>query len=230
MRLLLIEDDQDLLHALKLRLTQEGFDCDTCENGDDAAYYWSSGGYQAVVLDRLLPGRDGLRILREMREANNVTPVLMLTALDAVKDRTDGLDAGADDYLVKPFAMPELISRIRALIRRPPALRQETLLQFHDLSLDALQCKLLCGKTQQTLSRKESAVLELLFERPERVVSRAEILARGWGGDEAVEDGNVDNYIYFLRRRLKTAGTNASIQTVHGVGYQLTSKPAKNKE
>ena len=223
MRLLLIEDDEDLLRALKLRLVQEGFDCDTCSSGSDAAYYLKNGDYQTVVLDRMLPGRDGLSILRDMRKMANETPVLMLTALDTVKDRTDGLDAGADDYLVKPFAMPELLSRIRALIRRPPAMRAETKLRFRDLELDVAQCRLICGGSQQTLSRKETAVLELFFERPERVVSRAELLFRGWGGDEAVEDGNVDNYIYFIRRRLKTAGTNASIQTVHGVGYRLSA-------
>lgn len=222
MRLLLVEDDSDLALALKQRLIQEGYDCDVCQSGADAAFYLQSGGYSAAVLDRMLPEKDGLTILREMRSGGNETPVLMLTALDTVKDRTDGLDAGADDYLVKPFAMPELLSRIRALIRRPPVLREVSLLRFADLSLDARQCKLKSAQAEQTLSRKETSVLELFFEHPERVLSRAELLSRGWGGDEAVEDGNVDNYIYFLRRRLKAAGSRASIKTVHGVGYQLT--------
>lgn len=222
MRLLLVEDDGDLVHALKLRLIQEGYDCDVCSNGADAGFYLQSGGYNAVVLDRLLPNKDGLTILREMRSLGDETPVLMLTALDAVRDRTDGLDAGADDYLVKPFAMQELLARIRALIRRPPVLREGYTLCFADLSLDARQCKLTCEKTEQTLSRKETAVLELFIEHPERVLSRTELLSRGWGGDEAVEEGNVDNYIYFLRRRLKAAGSRAVIKTVHGVGYQLT--------
>jgi DNA-binding response OmpR family regulator len=222
MRLLLVEDDADLALALKQRLIQEGYDCDVCFNGADAAFYLQNGGYSAAVLDRMLPEKDGLTILREMRSAGNETPVLMLTALDAVKDRTDGLDAGADDYLVKPFAMPELLARIRALIRRPPVLREESLLRFADLALDTRQCKLTCAQSDQTLSRKETAVLELFFEHPERVLSRAELLSHVWGGDEAVEDGNVDNYIYFLRRRLKTARSRASIKTVHGVGYQLT--------
>lgn len=221
MRLLLVEDDGDLVHALKLRLIQEGYDCDVCQNGADAVYYLQNGGYNTVVLDRLLPNKDGLTILREMRSLGDETPVLMLTALDTVKDRTDGLDAGADDYLVKPFAMPELLSRIRALIRRPPVFRGDGTLRFADLVLDARQCKLTCSKTEQTLSRKETAVLELFFEHPERVLSRAELLSRGWGADEAVEDGNVDNYIYFLRRRLKAAGSRAVIKTIHGVGYQL---------
>ena len=221
MRLLLVEDDGDLYLALKQRLSQEGFDCDVCENGADAEYYFKNGGYSAVILDRLLPGKDGLTILREMRARNDQTPVLMLTALDTVKDRTDGLDTGADDYLVKPFAMPELISRIRALVRRPPTYREEAALRFGDLALDVRSSKLSCGKSEQTLSRKELAVFELFFEHPERVMSRTEILSRGWGGDEAVEDGNVDNYIYFLRRRLKSAGSKMILKTIHGVGYQL---------
>ena len=222
MRLLLIEDDADLSRALKKRLEQEAYDCDICENGADANYYLKTGGYHAVILDRLLPEKDGLTILREMRARGDQTPVLMLTALDTVKDRTDGLDTGADDYLVKPFAMPELLSRIRALVRRPPTYRENTALSFDDLILDVHACKLTCGRIEQTLSRKETVVMELFFENPERVLSRVEILARGWGADEAVEDGNVDNYIYFLRRRLKAAGTKTAIQTVHGVGYRLT--------
>ena len=222
MRLLLVEDDADLALALKHRLIQEGYDCDVCPSGADAAFYLQSGGYSAAVLDRMLPEKDGLTILREMRSGGNETPVLMLTALDTVKDRTEGLDAGADDYLVKPFAMPELLSRIRALIRRPPTLRGQEALRFADLTLDARQCRLNGEKTEQTLSRKEAAVLELFLEHPERVLTRAELLNRGWGGDEAVEEGNVDNYIYFLRRRLKAAGTRACIKTVHGVGFQLT--------
>ena len=222
MRLLLIEDDVDLVRALKQRLTQEGYECDVCPNGADAAYYLQNGGYNAALLDRMLPGKDGLTILREMRASGDETPVLMLTALDAINDRTDGLDAGADDYLVKPFAMPELLSRIRALIRRPPTLREQEALCFADLKLDARQCRLMGATAEQTLSRKEAAVLELFFEYPERVLTRAELLSRGWGGDEAVEEGNVDNYIYFLRRRLKAAGTRACLKTVHGVGFQLT--------
>ena len=117
--------------------------------------------------------------------------------------------------------MPELISRIRALVRRPPTYREEAALRFGDLALDVRSSKLSCGKSEQTLSRKELAVFELFFEHPERVMSRAEILSRGWGGDEAVEDGNVDNYIYFLRRRLKSAGSKMILKTIHGVGYQL---------
>lgn len=224
MRVLLIEDDPELVRALKLHLSSAGFAVDDCQNGRDAAYYLANGGYNAVILDRLLPDKDGLTILKEMRASGNATPTLMLTALDTVKDRTDGLDAGADDYLVKPFAVAELISRVRALTRRPAAMLETETLRFGKLAFDARQGALTGGGHTQTLSRKEAAVLELFFENPNRVLSRAEILARGWGGDEAVEEGNVDNYIYFLRRRLKGAGGSVSIRTVHGLGYQLVEE------
>lgn len=222
MRLLLIEDDADLVEALKLHFARDGYDVDACDDGGNAAYYLAEGGYNAVILDRMLPGRDGLSILSGMRDAGDMTPVLMLTALDAVEDRTRGLDAGADDYLVKPFAMPELLSRIRALLRRPGVMRETGALTFRDCTLNVGACSLACGETVQTLSRKETALLELFFENPDRVLSRAEILARVWGGDEAVEAGNVDNYIYFVRRRLKAAGGSAGVKTIHGVGYRLT--------
>lgn len=221
MRLLLIEDDGDLVDVLRLHLSDAGYSVDACGDGADAAYYLASGGYNAIILDRMLPGRDGLAILSDMRAQGDMTPVLMLTALDAVLDRTQGLDAGADDYLVKPFAMPELLSRVRALLRRPGAIREAGALAYGTLTLDVRQCSLACGETRQSLSRKETAVLELFFENPGRVLSRGEILARVWGGDEAVEEGNVDNYIYFVRRRLRAAGGEAGIKTIHGVGYQL---------
>ena len=118
MRLLLVEDDADLAHAIKLRFLQEGFDCDVCESGADASYYLKNGGYHAVILDRMLPGKDGLTILLEMRKAADETPVLMLTARMAIDDRVASLDAGADDYMVKPFDLRELQARVRALCRR----------------------------------------------------------------------------------------------------------------
>ncbi len=222
MRLMLIEDDTDLVDAIKRRLVGAGYDVDACGDGADAAYYLRLGGYNAVILDRLLPGKDGLTVLSDMRAGGDMTPVLMLTALDTVRDRTEGLDAGADDYLVKPFAMEELLSRVRALLRRPGAIRETGILACGALQLNVRQLSLVSEQTKQTLSRKEVAVLELFFENPARVLSRAEILARVWGGDEAVEEGNVDNYIYFVRRRLKAAGGEVGIKTIHGVGYQLT--------
>ncbi len=221
MRLLIIEDDIALLDALKLHLEKEGYALDVCANGADADYYLQEGDYGVILLDRMLPGRDGLSILKSLRDRGNTTPVLMLTALGAIEDRTDGLDAGADDYLVKPFAMPELLSRVRALLRRPAAMAEPGQLNYGGLMLNVRQCTLHYRETTLTLSRKETALLELFFENPEKVLPRAQILARVWGGDDLVEEGNVDNYIYFVRRRLKAISANAKIKTIHGVGYAL---------
>ncbi|MEG1524822.1 MAG: response regulator transcription factor [Clostridia bacterium] len=223
MRLLIIEDDTALCSALSLHLSNGGYDVDVCNSGTDAAYYLRDSAYSAIILDRMLPGMDGLTLLKRLRETGDVTPVLMLTAMDAICDRTAGLDAGADDYLVKPFAMPELLSRVRALMRRPAGLGEMGRLTFLDLTLDARKCLLRRGSAELTLSRKEAAVLELLFEHSEMVLSRAQILSRVWGGDEPVEEGNVDNYIYFVRKRLKTLGTSAAIKSIHGVGYTLVN-------
>ncbi len=220
MRLLIIEDDTALSGALKLHLEREGYSIDVCGDGSEAFYYLDGGEYGAMILDRMLPGEDGLSILRRLRESGSNIPVLMLTALSAVRDRTDGLDAGADDYLVKPFAMEELLSRVRALLRRPAAMRAGVL-TFGALTLDARQCRLSFQKESLSLSKKEAALLEFFFENPNSVLSRAKILSRVWGGDELVEEGNVNNYIYFVRRRLKALGEPASIKTVHGVGYAL---------
>lgn len=221
MRLLIIEDDTALTAALQLHLEREGYSIDVCDDGSEAFYYLGEDVYSALILDRMLPGEDGLSILRKLRESGNNIPVLMLTALSAVHDRTAGLDSGADDYLIKPFAMEELLSRVRALLRRPVAIRESGVLTFGELALDARQCRLSLHNESLSLSKKEAALLEYFFENPNNVLSRAQILARVWGGDELVEEGNVDNYIYFARRRLKALGAPASIKTAHGVGYAL---------
>ncbi len=222
MRLLVIEDDAALSDALKLHLEREGYAVDVCGNGSEAFYYLDGGEYGSLILDRMLPGEDGLSILRKLREGGSNLPVLMLTALSAIRDRTDGLDAGADDYLVKPFAMEELLSRVRALLRRPAAMRSGVL-TFGDLTLDARQCRLSFKKEALSLSKKEAALFEFFFENPNEVLPRAQIFSRVWGADELVEEGNVDNYIYFARKRLKALGAPASIKTVHGVGYTLVA-------
>lgn len=221
MRLLLIEDDAALCEALSLHLQKEGYTVDVCQSGADADYYLSDGAYGAVILDRMLPQVDGLTLLKRFRGAGHTTPVLMLTAMDSINDRTDGLDAGADDYLVKPFAVPELLSRIRALLRRPVALLEPDNLTYLDMVLSTRERRLTRGKREVTLSGRETAVLELLFQNPGKVIPRETLLAGVWGGDEAVEGGNVDNYIYFVRRRLKALEAPAVIKAVHGVGYQL---------
>ena len=228
MRLLIVEDDATLCDALKLHLSKEGYYIDICQSGTDTDYYLRDCAYGAIILDRMLPGTDGLTLLKRLRSTGTTTPVLMLTAMDAISDRTDGLDAGADDYLVKPFAMPELLSRVRALLRRPSPLLEPGVLTFHDLSLFVWKRRLIRCEKEISLSGKETAVLELFFENPGKVLSRAQILSRAWGGDDPVEDGNVDNYIYFVRRRLKALEADVTIKSIHGVGYTMIKGLTEN--
>ena len=191
MRILLVEDDKILCSTVAMQLEQAGYQVDQCYRGDDALYYATEYPYDVLILDRMLPSLDGLSLLQAIRQKSVMTPVIITTALDGVGDRIDGLDAGADDYLVKPFAVEELLARIRAVTRRPGRTADTTTLTFGSLSLDAVK-------------------------HP-----RNAILSYVWGPDSEVEAGNLDNYIYFLRRRLKALHGNAKIQTVHGVGYRL---------
>lgn len=221
MRILIIEDDTALCDALILHISKEGYAVDVCHDGLDAEYYFKDNSYNLILLDRMLPGVDGLALLKRLRGTGCTTPVLMLTAMDAIHDRTDGLDAGADDYLVKPFAMPELLSRIRALLRRPAAMREAGILSLGNLSLNVKERILSRENEQVSLSGKEVSLLELFFENPNKVLTRTAILTRVWGGEDSVEDGNVDNYIYFARRRIKALNADVSIKSVHGVGYTM---------
>jgi len=221
MRILLIEDDKDLCKALCYKLSQEGYTVDECNRGDEAIYYGNSMSYDIIILDRMLPLIDGLTILQTLRKNNVTTPIIMVTAMNGINDRINGLDAGADDYLVKPFDTGELLARIRALSRRPRVLESNTILKFSNFSLDADKHILTTESKIVTLSNKESCLLEFFIRNHGQILTREQILTRVWGLDPIVEDGNLDNYIYFSRRRLKAANCNARIKTIHSVGYQL---------
>jgi len=221
MRILLIEDDKDLCEALCYKLAKEGYVVDVCFRGDEAIYYGNTMSYDIIILDRMLPMIDGLTILQTLRRNHITTPVIMVTAMNGINDRIDGLDAGADDYLVKPFDIGELLARIRALSRRPRAIESNTNLNFTNFSLVTDKHMLVTDSKTVSLSNKESCLLEFFIRNHGQILTREQILARVWGVDSFVEDGNLDNYIYFVRRRLKTANCNARIKTIHSVGYQL---------
>ncbi len=224
MRILVIEDDKQQCMLLQFRLEQEGYDIDLCYDGDDADYYLSQNAYDLVLLDRMLPHKDGLSILGEMRSSGNHTPVILLTALGELGDKITGLDSGADDYLVKPFAYEELSARIRCLLRRPSKLQQKNQIQVGDVIYHQEENQLK-GKTGScTLSQKEGSLLLLFLNNPNQTLPRGTILTRVWGVDYEIEEGNLDNYIYFVRRRLKTVGSNLKIQTVRGIGYVLRTE------
>lgn len=221
MRILLVEDDKNLNQTLRYSLEEEGFDVDPCFDGEEALYYMEETPYDIVLLDRMLPALDGLSVLGQMRKKGLHTPVILLTALGEVDDRIAGLDCGADDYLVKPFDFKELCARIRSILRRPARLMPLRSLAFSDLSFlpDSLALKGPRGSC--TLSRREGTLMETFLRSPGVSLSRARLLTHVWGPDSDVEDGNLDNYIYFLRRRLKSLGSTARIVTVRGIGYRL---------
>jgi len=224
MRILIIEDDADLCEAVKFHLEREGYRADVCHNGGDALHFIRQQAHQLIILDRMLPEVSGISILRQMRARGIATPVIITTALNGVGDRIEGLDAGADDYLIKPFAMDELMARIRAVSRRPSGFEPDRTLRFLDLTLDC-GCYTLTGPSaSHTLSKREADLLEIFMENPRRLLPRAALLARVWGPDAPVEDGNLDNYIHFLRRRLKTVGSSARIKTARSIGYSLESE------
>lgn len=221
MRILLIEDDQQLCEALKIQLVHAGYQVDCVYHGADAAFYALQPVYDLMILDRMLPGLDGLSLLRMIRENGIRTPVILATALDTVQERIAGLDGGADDYIGKPYDVEELLARIRALVRRPAVLEKQESLQYGDLEYQVQNHELAASGKIIQLSRREALLMEYFMQNPEKTLARALIFGRVWGPDGQVEDGNLDTYIYYLRKHLRTLKSEVKIFTVHGVGYKL---------
>ncbi|MCM1256619.1 MAG: response regulator transcription factor [Roseburia sp.] len=220
MNILIIEDDKDLCHALSWQLKQEGHKAACCYDGAEAELYIRQDIFDLILLDCMLPGKDGMQILKELRGAGNLTPVIILSALGEVNDRVTGLNAGADDYLVKPFDYSELSARIASLFRRKTAFR-ENRRSYGDLSLDTVENHLFCGGKQCSLSQTESDLMSLLIQAGDKTTKRQALLHKVWGIDPSVEDSNLDNYIYFLRKRLKTLESHVRIINRRGLGYRL---------
>ncbi len=225
MRILMVEDDQALCAAVDIHLRQQGYTVDYAHTGEDGLHFALQNAYDLILMDRMLPELDGLEAVRTLRNRGFSTPVLMLTALDGVPDRVDGLDAGADDYLAKPFAAEELLARIRALSRRPRQWESTSRLSAGDLELDTELAALRGPAGACSLSRREKQLLELFLRNAGQTLTRELLLSRVWGPDAPVEDGNLDNYIHFLRRRLRTVGSAVRLATVRSVGYRLEVGP-----
>ena len=194
--------------------------------GFDALYYVCQSVYDLIILDRMLPGMDGIALLKIIRENNVRTPVILATAVDSVEERIAGLDSGADDYLVKPYDIGELLARIRALCRRPDTLEVSGTLGFEDLEFSPANLDLsIKGASSPDkkirLSRREAVLMEYFLTRPNQTLARQLIYTRVWGPDGEVEDGNLDTYIYYLRKHLRTLKSRVRIQTIHGIGYRL---------
>jgi len=221
MRLLVVDDDPAVLEALALVLDLDGFEVTTAVDGREAIRTMSVATPDAVILDVLMPGLDGLEVCRRIRATGNRTPVLMLTARGEVSERVAGLEAGADDYLAKPFAREELVARLRALLRRTGWEGDDQLLRFEDLELDPAAHEARRGPRVLELTRTEFLLLELLMRHPRQVLARATIFDRVWGYDFGPASNSLEVYIGYLRRKTEAAGEARLVQTVRGIGYVL---------
>ena len=231
MRILVVDDDRSVRESLRRSLAFNGYQVELANDGQAALDAVLTQRPDAMVLDVMMPRLDGLEVCRRMRAAGDELPILVLTARDAVSDRVAGLDAGADDYLPKPFALEELLARLRALLRRrtlddiAAAAGESKPLEFADLSLDPDTREVRRGDRPISLTRTEFSLLELLLAHPRRVLTRAQILDQVWGYDFPTTGNALEVYIGYLRRKTEASGENRLIHTVRGVGYVLRDTP-----
>jgi DNA-binding response OmpR family regulator len=220
MRILLVEDDAGISRFIQQGLTESGYAIDVACDGHEGLKFAKAAYYDAIVLDVLLPGQDGLSVLQNLRQQGLQTPVLLLTALDTVEDRVRGLDAGADDYLIKPFDFNELLARLRALLRRPP-LQQDVVLKVDNLEMDTVQRLVKQGDCVIDLSPREFSLLEYLMRNVNHVLTRTQIAQHVWNFDFHGDFKVIDVYIGYLRRKLDQDSPASLITTVRGVGYVI---------
>lgn len=226
MKILIIEDDQNLCSIIKQQLTKENYVIDTCTSGEDGMIYALNpdNGYSLAIIDRMLPVIDGLTIIKAMRKKQISIPVIIITGMSELHDKIDGLDHGADDYLVKPFHLSELSARIRALTRRPAILAEKKCLQYHDLSLNLNKKELSCKEHTISLTPKEFLLMCVFLEKPDTIHTREQLMQKVWETDAPIEQGNVDNYVYFLRKRLRALNSGCCITSSYGSGYLLEGR------
>jgi len=225
MRILIVEDDRKIANAVKRGMEQECFAVNVCYDGSSGLGAALADDYDLIILDRMLPETDGMNICMAIREKKIKVPILMLTAKDKIRDRVDGLNAGADDYLIKPFAFEELLARVRALLRRPKEV-QNNVLEFSDLQLDPVSFEVKRAGKSIELSNKEFALLEYLMRNPDRIMTKDNIIAHVWDYDADILPNTVEVFIGYLRAKVDKPFRNQPdlIQTVRGFGYRLSSK------
>ena len=220
MRILLVEDEAALRAILAKRLKQEGYSVDVCADGEEADSFIQMGEYDCVILDIMLPKKDGIAVLTDMRNAQNSTPVLLLTAKDSIEDRVQGLDSGADDYLTKPFSYEELLARVRAMLRRKGETKS-VVLRCADLEMDTVAKQVRRGTTVIELTAKEYALLEYFLRNVGRVLARSQIVEHIWNFDFEYDSNIIDVYVRYLRRKIDMGFDKKLIHTVRGSGYVL---------
>lgn len=229
MKILLLEDDVELCSSIQKALEQENHIVDCCNDGETAMLYAlnTEYAYDIAIVDRMLPIIDGLTIIKAMRKKGIGIPVIIITAMSAIDNRIEGLDGGADDYLVKPFHIKELLARVRALTRRPANLQLSKKISYEDLTFDKENRILSSPVKSLQLTAKEAELLSIFIQNPETLFNREQLVAKIWGTSAEVEAGNVDNYISFIRKRLKELQSSCKITTVYGAGYKLEKSYVK---
>lgn len=224
MNILIVEDEAALAEAVEHILRKAGHTADWVADGQSALDYIRAGSYQLILLDVMLPRLDGLSVLRQMRSERIQTPVLMLTARTTVPDKVAGLNAGADDYLTKPFDPEELLARVGAMTRRKGEMVLDEI-RYEDLTLDLNAVTLRCGSRDVQLSPKEFQIARLLLSDPQRTFSKDLLIARAWGLDSEATDNNVEAYVSFLRKKLRFLGSRVTIKNLQKIGYRLEVAP-----
>lgn len=222
MRILLIEDDETLCQSLAFHFRQNQMELHFRHNAHDGYSEALHGKYSLIILDRMLPDMDGLQLLTELRASHILIPILLLTALGSLEDKVSGLESGADDYMVKPFAFPELLARVHTLIRRSSFAAPAGVRRFGDIEYSYQTRTISCGPKRIQLSRKEADLFELLLQSGGETILRDDIITKVWGSFTEIENGNLDNYIYFLRKRLTSVQSSTRIKTIRGIGFRLT--------
>lgn len=225
MKILIVEDDSRLARALAHILAENHYEVDIVGDGAQGLEWAESGIYDVIILDVMLPKMDGFEVVAQLRRENVSTPVLLLTARDAVSDKITGLDSGADDYMTKPFSPAELMAHLRMLTRRQGEVIFEKL-DFADLTLNLDSLELSCGSKTIHLSVKEFSIAKILMTNPSQIASKELLIDKVWGMDSSAEDNNVEAHISFLRKKLKFLGSRAQIETIRKVGYRLVDPEA----
>ncbi len=223
MNILIVDDEKQLVDALSSILKQNNYSVDGVYDGETGLDYALSGIYDLIVLDVMMPKMDGITLLKTLRSKKIDTPILMLTAKSEIRDKIEGLNSGADDYITKPFVAEELLARIKALLRRKGNFTGN-LLTYNDISLDRDSYKLIKDKTDIALGKKEFQILEMLLLYPEKTLEKERFIEKIWGFDSEAEYNTIEVYVSFIRRKLTAIGSNTEIRSVRGIGYTLGVK------
>ena len=222
MRILVVDDEKKIALGIKKALESQKYAVDVCHDGIEALNMAEAIEYDLIILDRMLPGMDGVSIIKNLRSQNIYTPILLLTALGTIKDKTDGLDAGADDYLPKPFALDELLARVRAILRRPKV-KAEIILTVGDLSLNLNTHSVRRSNKDIILTNKEFSLLEFLMRNKNQPISKEQIITHVWNWDSDILPNNIEVYISYLRDKVDKPFSKKLIKTVRGVGYKISN-------